>query len=50
MASLRWLTSGAIMEATASPHREVHHAAPEPGGYEQSGWRTSALMRTSDIA
>jgi len=34
------------MEATASPHREVHHAAPEAGGYEpiiQSGWRTSAL-------
>jgi hypothetical protein len=36
------------MEATASPHREVHHAAPEPGGYEQSGWRTSALMRIPD--
>jgi hypothetical protein len=38
------------MEATASPHREVHHAAPEPGGYEQSGWRTSVLMRAPDIA
>jgi hypothetical protein len=22
------------MDATASPHREEHHAAPEPGGYE----------------
>ena len=22
------------MDATASPHREAHHAAPEPGGYE----------------
>jgi len=22
------------MSATASRHREVHHAAPEPGGYE----------------
>jgi hypothetical protein len=33
------------------PHREVRHAAPEPGGYEpiiQSGWRTSALMRIPD--
>ncbi len=35
------------MEATRSPYREVHHAAPEPGGYP-SGWRTSALMRIPD--
>jgi hypothetical protein len=31
MASLRWLTSDAIMDAIAAPQREVHHAAPEPG-------------------
>jgi hypothetical protein len=39
------------MEATRSPYREVHHAAPEPGGYEfinPGGWRTSALMRIPD--
>jgi hypothetical protein len=35
------------MEATRSPHREVHHAAPESGGYP-SGWPTSALMRIPD--
>jgi hypothetical protein len=38
-------------EDIAVPHREVRHAAPEPGGYEpiiQSGWRTSALMRIPD--
>jgi hypothetical protein len=32
MTVLRWLTSDAIMDATAAPHREVHHAAPGPGG------------------
>ena len=35
------------MEATRSPYREVHHAAPEPGSYP-SGWRTSALMCIRD--
>jgi hypothetical protein len=30
MASLRWLTSDAIVGGTASPHREVHHATPKP--------------------
>jgi len=24
----------AIMDAVSAPHREAHHAAPEPGGYE----------------
>ena len=33
MTVLRWLTSDAIMDATAAPHRELHHAATEPGGY-----------------
>jgi hypothetical protein len=34
MTVLRWLTSDTIMDATAPPHREVHHGAPEPGGYD----------------
>ncbi|MEH2548820.1 hypothetical protein V1283_005465 [Bradyrhizobium sp. AZCC 2262] len=45
------------MEATASPHREVHHAAPEPGGYESINPKWLANFRfdahsglTSDIA
>jgi hypothetical protein len=34
MTSLRWLTSDTIVDAIASPHREVNHAAPGAGGDE----------------
>ena len=57
MASLRWLTSEAIMDATASSRREAHHAAPEPVGREPINPKWLADFRfdthfglTSDIA
>jgi hypothetical protein len=45
MTVLRWLTSDAIMDVTASPHREVHHAAPGAGSDESINPRRLADFR-----